>query len=256
MISYRWFLQTVFSPTMTYSLWSVLFVPARARCALHATIIYLLLPVVAGVAHASLPPRAVMSKPSSPTPAAGMFLVARRGFLDPNFSETVIYLLQHDREATFGVVVNRPAGTVLSDTLPYMADTAFASSPVYRGGPMDPELLVMLVRNQPHSDLMRPITDSIQASISLQVLNEMLVENRPPEEVRFYLGYAGWTPGRLEQELEHHYWHLLKGDPDAVFKADAETLWQRLIERLDPVGSPASPTLPGERETPKLPGPP
>jgi putative transcriptional regulator len=166
-----------------------------------------------------------------------MFLVARRGFLDPNFSQTVIYLLQHDREASFGLVVNRPGGRLLSSTLPYVADTPFASSPVYRGGPMDPDMLVMLIRNSPGSSQMRQVTDTIQASVSLQVLDELLVDRKPPDDVRFYLGYAGWSPGRLEQELEHHYWHLVKGDTAAVFGPEAAGLWEKLIDRLEPLDS-------------------
>jgi putative transcriptional regulator len=185
-------------------------------------------------------------KPGPPdaTPAAGMFLIARRGFLDPNFNQTVVYLLQHDREATFGLVINRPAGTVLSDTLSYLADTPWAARPVFRGGPMDSNMLVMLIRNAPRSELMRPVSDAIQASVSLQVLDEMLVELKPPEDVRFYLGYAGWTPGRLEQELAHGYWYLIQGDPAAVFGAGAANLWQTLIERLEPTGPTATPRQP------------
>lgn len=163
-----------------------------------------------------------------------MFLIARRGFLDPNFSQTVVYLMQHDREVSFGLVVNRPGEVTLSSTLPYVAETPFASSPVYRGGPMDPDMLVMLIRNFPGSPRMRQVTDTIQASVSLQVLDELLVEQKPPDDVRFYPGYAGWSPGRLEQELEHHYWHLVKGDPAAVFGPEAASLWETLINTLEP----------------------
>jgi len=184
---------------------------------------------------AAIAPPALELKPAVATPAPGMFLVARRGFLDPNFSQTVVYLMQHDPEASFGLIVNRPAGSPLSSTLPYVADTPFASSPVYRGGPMDPDMLVMLVRNSPGSSLMRQVTGRIQASVSLQVLNELLVDQKPPNDVRFYLGYAGWSPGRLEQEIEHHYWHLVKGDPAAVFGPEASTLWETLIDQLEPL---------------------
>lgn len=213
------------------------------RATAFAAIVFLLLgaasiPALAAIA---ITPLDVKPAQFSATPAAGMFLVARRGFLDPNFSETVIYLLQHDREATFGVVVNQPSSTVLSDTLPYLADTNFASRPVYRGGPMDTETLVMLIRNMPRSVMMRPVSDGIQASVSLQVLDRMLIKDKPSDEVRFYLGYAGWTPGRLEQELEHHYWYLLKGDPDAVFGVEAAGLWTKLIDRLEPTGSATGP---------------
>lgn len=187
---------------------------------------------------AAIAPPALELKPAVLTPAPGMFLVAGRGFLDPNFSQTVVYLMQHDREASFGLVVNRPGGGTLSSTLPYVAETTFASSPVYRGGPMDPDMLVMLIRNSPDSPRMRQVTDSIQASVSLQVLDELLVDRKPPDDVRFYLGYAGWSPGRLEQELEHHYWHLVKGNPAAVFGAEAAGLWETLINQLEPFDSP------------------
>jgi putative transcriptional regulator len=198
----------------------------------------LLLTTGANGLFAAVSPPALEMKPAIATPAPGMFLVARRGFLDPNFSQTVVYLMQHDREASFGLVVNRPTEGILSSTLPYVDETLFASSPVYRGGPMDPDMLVMLIRNSPGSSQMRQVTDTIQASVSLQVLDELLVEQKPPDDVRFYLGYAGWSPGRLEQELEHHYWHLVKGDPAAVFGPDAATLWQTLIDRLEPFDSP------------------
>jgi putative AlgH/UPF0301 family transcriptional regulator len=69
--------------------------------------------------------------------------------------------------------------------------------------------------------------------------NELLVDQKPPEDVRFYPGYAGWSPGRLKQELEHHYWHLMKGDLAAVFGPDADSLRQTLINQLEPFDSPS-----------------
>jgi putative transcriptional regulator len=198
----------------------------------------LLLTTGANGLFAAIAPPALLQKPAVTTPAAGMFLVARRGFLDPNFSQTVVYLMQHDEEASFGLVVNRPDASLLSSILPYVAETPFASRPVYRGGPMDPDMLVMLIRNSPGSALMRQVSGTIQASVSLQVLDELLVDRKPPDDVRFYLGYAGWSPGRLEQELEHHYWHLVKGDPAVVFGPQAASLWETLIDQLEPLDLP------------------
>ncbi len=203
--------------------------------ALCAILSLLFLTAAANGLFAAIAPPALELKPAVATPAPGMFLVARRGFLDPNFSGTVVYLLQHDREASFGLVVNRPSGSSLSSTLPYVAETPYASSPVYRGGPMDPDMLVMLIRKSPGSSEMRQITDTIQASVSLQVLDELLVDRKPPNDVRFYLGYAGWSPGRLEKEIEHHYWHLVKGDAAVVFGTEAASLWETLIDQLEPL---------------------
>ena len=67
-----------------------------------------------------------------------MFLVARRAFLDPNFSQTVVYLMQHDEEASFGLVVNRPDASLLSSILNYVAEMPFASRPVTVAVPWTP----------------------------------------------------------------------------------------------------------------------
>ena len=56
--------------------------------------------------------------------------------------------------------------------------------------------------------------------------------------MRFYPGYAGWSPGRLEKEIEHHYWHLVKGDPAVVFGAETAALWEALIDPLEPLDLP------------------
>ena len=78
-------------------------------------------------------------------PAPGMFLVAARSFLDPHFSQCVIYLLQHDTHASFGVILNRPLPVNLSKRLSGVEGTALFLQPLYDGGPVNPEMLVTLV---------------------------------------------------------------------------------------------------------------
>jgi hypothetical protein len=78
-----------------------------------------------------------------------------------------------------------------------IAALPFASSQVYRGGPMDPDMLVMLIRNPPGSPRMRQVTDTIQASVSLQVLDELHVEQKPrmtcasTRDIRLVAGQTG-----------------------------------------------------------------
>jgi hypothetical protein len=73
---------------------------------------------------------------------------------------------------------NRPSGKPLDDTLAYLADTPFEYSPVCQGGPMDPDTLVVLIRNMPDSPQMRHVIDDLQASASLQVLDRLLAPHR------------------------------------------------------------------------------
>jgi len=183
-------------------------------------------------------------------PAPGMFLVATRSFQDPDFNGTVVYLLQHDTHASFGVIVNRPSSARLPEWLPELEGTALASRTLYDGGPVNPGMLVTLVENRAWENdydagLVRHVSDGIFASLNPVIIERLLHENaRPFERVRFYFGHIGWVPGQLERELEHHYWHLVKGDVDEVFGPEAGSLWQRLIERLEPADPLLSPEIP------------
>jgi len=182
--------------------------------------------------------------------APGMFLVATRSFLDPDFSGTVVYLLQHDTHATFGVIVNRPLSARLSKWLPDLEGTTLASLTPYDGGPVNPELILALVENRAWADnydagLVRHVLDGIFYSVNPVIFERLLYEHvRPFERVRFYIGHIGWVPGQLEREIEHHYWHLTTGNVEEVFGPEAGSLWQRLIDRLEPADSLLSPEVP------------
>jgi putative transcriptional regulator len=192
--------------------------------------------------------------PSTPNesrkPAPGMFLVATRSFQDPDFNESVVYLLQHDTHASFGVIVNRPTPVRLSEWLPDIEGTTLASRTVYDGGPVNPEMMVIVLENRAwendyEAGLVRHVLDGIFASVNPVIVERLLHEKgRPFERVRFYYGHIGWVPGQLEQELEHHYWHLVNGNADEVFGPEAGSLWQRLIERLEPSEPLLSPEIP------------
>jgi putative transcriptional regulator len=182
-----------------------------------------------------------------PAPAPGMFLVAARAFLDPHFSQTVIYLLQHDRHASFGVIVNRPTAMKLSERVSGLEGTVLAPMTVYDGGPVNPEMPVTVVENPAwetryDAGLVRHVADGIFASVNPLILDKLLQgKSRSFEQVRCYYGHVGWVPGQLERELGQHNWHLTKGSAEEVFGQDAAGLWQRLIERLEPVDFPPTP---------------
>jgi putative transcriptional regulator len=197
--------------------------------------------VVAPVTYPSDIPRA---------PAPGMFLVATRYFQDPDFRETVVYLLQHDRHATFGVIINRPTTLRLAERRPELAGTALASLPLHDGGPVNPELTVTLVENRAwennyDASLLRHVTGGIFASVNPVIIERLLHgTTRSWERVRVYVGHIGWVPDQLEQEIARNYWHLVNGDVDEVFGAEAGSLWERLIERLEPAEPLLAPEVP------------
>ena len=169
-------------------------------------------------------------------PAAGMFLVARRDLRDPHFSRTVIYLLEHGPHGAAGLIVNRPSGMKLSDAISGVREQVAARYSLYFGGPVQHDQIIMLIRNASQTRLLQHIVDDVYVSADRNVMNQLLAENKSEDELHFYLGHAGWSAGQLARELEGDSWHVVEQDTQAIFSADPENLWDRLIEQLEPDG--------------------
>ncbi|MGD2111746.1 MAG: YqgE/AlgH family protein [Gammaproteobacteria bacterium] len=168
-------------------------------------------------------------------PAPGRFLVARRGFLDPFFNHSVIWLLQHDAKASFGLIVNQPLERQSAAVIPDFADTTLATLPVSHGGPVDPDMLVILLR-RPAAPVLtaRHVIADVYASLNRQLLIDLPAGSASADTLRLFLGHVGWTPGQLAAEIERRYWHVVEADPGVVFGAGAGDLWDTLIRRLEP----------------------
>jgi putative transcriptional regulator len=179
-------------------------------------------------------------------PAPGRFLVARRGLTDPHFRQTVIYLIRHGASGTVGLIINRPSGLNLSDAVSDIGDTDIRARPIFFGGPVEFTTVSMLMRNEKEGRLVEHIADDIYLSGDRSVLERMITEKKPDDALHFYLGHASWLPGQLAQEIKHEDWYVIDADPALIFSTAPETLWKRLIEKLDPSGhyavAPAKPS--------------
>ncbi|MGB5474205.1 MAG: YqgE/AlgH family protein [Gammaproteobacteria bacterium] len=169
-------------------------------------------------------------------PAAGRFLVASRGLYGPYFSKSVIYLLQHNSTGTVGLIVNRPLGRNVAEVLPDVTTFGLGGYPVYNGGPVNPNIMVMLFRGSYSTELAVHVDGDVYASSNSAILEQMMTEQKPARELRMFAGQAGWLPGQLARELVQGSWHVTDGDPDTLFAGGGNDLWIKLIDRLDPLG--------------------
>lgn len=202
---------------------------------------FLLLTAIAGGIDASSTAPSFIRTENHPVtpvtePAAGLFLVARRELDDPHFAQSVIYLLRHGPQGTAGLIINRPSGLNLSDTVSDIEATDFESRPVFFGGPVEFNTVSMLIRNAQESRLVEHIADDVYLSGDRGVLDRLLTEKKPDNDLHFYLGHAGWQPGQLAREIKQEDWYVIDADPTVIFSAKPEALWKRLIEKLDPSG--------------------
>ena len=145
---------------------------------------FLLLTAIAGGIDASITAPSFIRTENHPVtpvtePAAGLFLVARRELDDPHFAQSVIYLLRHGPQGTAGLIINRPSGLNLSDTVSDIEATDFESRPVFFGGPVEFNTVSMLIRNAQESRLVEHIADDVYLSGDRGVLDRLLTEKKP-----------------------------------------------------------------------------
>jgi len=173
------------------------------------------------------------SKPS----LAPTFLLSMPQMLDPNFSRTVVLLCRHSAdEGAFGLVVNRPLVTsgrvVINLDPPAETDRELQ---LWIGGPVEPERSWILVGDDPDdTGTDRPrmqITDDLYISTDPDLLRR-LVEPAPPPFARLIVGYSGWAPGQLEEELEASSWLMSDIDRRLIFNTPPERMWETAIRRL------------------------
>jgi len=191
------------------------------------------------------------------TPERGMFLVARRALDDSHFGQSVIYLVEHGEDGTLGLIVNRSSDIKLSEAVPDIEDRMVTAHALHYGGPVGLSMILILVRSESALQGMEHVADDVYISSNRRVLDGVLAAKKPESEVRFYIGHSGWAAGQLESELERGSWHVVAADIDAIFSGDTDSLWNRLIERLEPEGiqvdnRPSLPVL--ARETLRNPG--
>jgi len=161
----------------------------------------------------------------------GVFLVARRGLPDPNFSKTVILLINHGEQGAMGVIVNRPAPIMLSRILPMMEELKDRHDPVYVGGPVSRNQIVLLLRAENPMAASQHVVEDIYFSNSVGVLKALTSADGPDRMFHAFAGYAGWAPRQLESEILRGDWHLFPADSATVFDSAPQNIWPGLIRR-------------------------
>jgi putative transcriptional regulator len=179
---------------------------------------------------------AAVGPPAGPTarPVKGKLLVSGHSLGDPNFAETVVLLLAVDEDnGAMGVIVNQPTPIKLGTILPDSKPLAGRGDRVWRGGPVLPTSLLVLVRAKTPPAGAETVFEDVQMLTSRDAVRRSLMGHTPRERMRAYAGHAGWGPGQLEAEIDRGDWTLLPGDSSIVFSEAPETVWPKLIERAE-----------------------
>ncbi|HMK72691.1 MAG TPA: YqgE/AlgH family protein [Myxococcaceae bacterium] len=161
------------------------------------------------------------------------FLIAMPQLGDPNFHRAVVLVLEHSAEGAVGLVLNRPAPELTLEELAKSQSLRVAGAlgrePVYLGGPVETHRGFLLHDRSGVAEK-HSIVPGVFLSETKDSLAELLGEGAG--NVRFFLGYAGWGPLQLEQELAQGTWLFTEATSERVLKTDPGSLWDEVLRQM------------------------
>lgn len=160
----------------------------------------------------------------------GQLLVAAPTMPDPRFARTVIYMVDHTADGAFGLIINRPLGVGPLDKLikGFGIDPGKAEGDVvlHYGGPVDSTGLFVLHSSEWRAPDAPPPAGPIAMTADTGIFRA-IAEGGGPMLRLVLVGYAGWGPGQLEQEVAREDWLTAPAEPGFVFDDDVATKWER-----------------------------
>lgn len=162
-------------------------------------------------------------------PAAGSFLVASTLLTDPNFAQSVVFLIEHGEGGSLGVIINRPLETPLGELWGEAPPGLRPARIACQGGPVEPNRGLLL-----HGNGALPSAQELGQGLwvggELAALAAAWAEGPDRHGPRLFLGHSGWAGGQLARELAEGAWIVRPGDPRlALDPAGGERLWHRLV---------------------------
>ena len=143
------------------------------------------------------------------------------------FHRTVVLICQHDAEGAFGLVLNRATGNKVGDVLVADLPEQLKEVPLFLGGPVQTTALSFL-----HADTYIPdanVMPNLNLDHSLDALVELGDSYSATQQIKVFAGYAGWSPGQLEDEMKRGAWLTHPASVDLVFNSDPQKLWKKIL---------------------------
>jgi putative transcriptional regulator len=145
------------------------------------------------------------------------------------FHRTVVLICEHNKDGAFGLILNRPSENKLADVFETKLPDLLKGKTLFGGGPVQPAALSYL-----HSDLFLPdanVMENLQLGHELDELVEIGEAWSASKQLRVFAGYAGWSPGQLDDEMRRQAWLTHPASLELVFHTPADQLWQHVLRR-------------------------
>lgn len=166
----------------------------------------------------------------------GKLLIAMPGMSDPRFEKSVIFMCAHSLEGAMGIMINRPIEGFRFRDLMERLELDFTprgrDMPVLYGGPVETGRgFVLHSGDYEGGESTLPVSESVCLTATVEILRAF-GEGKGPRKALFALGYAGWGPGQIEDEIRANGWIHCDSDATLLFDADMEAKWSSALRKI------------------------
>ena len=169
-----------------------------------------------------------MEKPRL-APRQGSILISEPSLRDYYFRQSVVLLAEHNQDGTFGLIINKPIEARLKDLLSEFSEFDL---PVFLGGPVKTDSIFYIHTRDGIEDSM-PIMEGLYWGGDLDVIRSMLTDKSlDPVDIRFFVGYAGWSPHQLDREIKEKSWVLSQSTVQEILCDHPEDLWGNYLKSM------------------------
>jgi len=163
----------------------------------------------------------------------GSLLIANPVLPDPNFSRTVILLCDHDEQGSFGLVINRSTQLKAPDLFLNINILKSYNEKIYLGGPVSQSMVFFLCRSPSAAGKLDEVCSGVYLGSNLETLESLYASlENPEQDIRFYLGYSGWSGGQLAEEMEQNSWLVQKANEQFIFLDSESLIWPQAVNSL------------------------
>ncbi len=168
-------------------------------------------------------------KPNKIKPSKGKLLIAEPFMGDYYFKRSVILLAEHNEEGSYGMVFNKPLHVKLNDLI---TDFPVFEADLYLGGPVKTDSLFYIHKFPDVADCI-PVNNDLYWGGDIDNIKELIACNQlNKNNIRFFIGYSGWSPKQLDEELKNNSWVVSRFKTDALFADTSEDIWKSLVLKL------------------------
>ncbi len=164
-----------------------------------------------------------------PGPAPAKLILSSPFLDDLHFKRTVILLTEHNDQGSMGFILNRPTDLTLQDALD---DFPAFDAPLYFGGPVQPEIM-QFIHKIPNLEDSVEIKKGVYWGGNFDNLKFMIDTGQVlPNDIRFFIGYSGWAPLQLEQEIIRKSWIVSQASKKFIFTKNYQELWTEVLKNM------------------------